>query len=126
VTTGSTSATTYYLAGLEEIAGGVVTKYLGGTARRVGTALSYLATDGLGSISASLDTSRNLTAAQLFATYGTTRYSSAHILDGQRASSGSRGMLWPAPPSTLHLKLGARLLLTATAAAARIASNNQG
>jgi hypothetical protein len=75
VTTGSTNATTYYVAGLEEIAGGVVTKYLGGTAMRVGTALSYLATDGLGSILASLDTSGNLTAAQLFATYGTTRYS---------------------------------------------------
>jgi RHS repeat-associated protein len=39
-------------------------------------ALSYLATDGLGSVSASLDTSGNLTSAQLFAPYGATRYNS--------------------------------------------------
>jgi len=75
---GTITTTAYLLGGLEESTGGVITKYLGVAglpqAVRVGSTLSYLTTDGLGSVSESFDTAGNETATQLFAPYGTVRY----------------------------------------------------
>ena len=86
-TNGSILTSTVYVAGgLEEItstgASTTLTKYFGAqglpTAERVGTngPLSYLATDGQGTISETLDGGGNVTSAQLYTPYGTVRYSS--------------------------------------------------
>jgi RHS repeat-associated protein len=101
-TSGVTSTTTYCVGGLEEVdaASGAVTKYYptpAGTpaALRVGTgAVTYLATDGLGSVSAALDGSGNVTATQLFGPYGQTRYTTGAMpttkgYTGQRADAAS-------------------------------------
>jgi len=94
---------TYYLGALEEISpSGTLTKYLaaGGaglpTAVRVGTGgpLSYLAADGLGSVSEALDGSGTVTFQQLFTPYGSSRYSSGSspttfAFTGQRADAAS-------------------------------------
>ncbi|HLY30530.1 MAG TPA: hypothetical protein VKQ36_05855, partial [Ktedonobacterales bacterium] len=77
-TSGTTTATTYLLGGVEEVTGGTITTYLGvaglPSAVRVGSTLSYLITDGLGSVSEAFDTNGNETAAQLYTPYGQTRY----------------------------------------------------
>jgi RHS repeat-associated protein len=89
---------TYYLGSLEEIVGSTLTKYLGApglpTALRVGTggALSYLASDGLGSTSEALDGSGTVTFQQLYLPYGGIRYTSgaaptAKAFTGQRWDS---------------------------------------
>jgi hypothetical protein len=86
-TSGVTTTTTYDVGGLEEVdaASGAVTKDYptpAGTpaALRVGTgAVTYLATDGLGSVSAALDGSGTVTAAQLFGPYGQVRYTSGAL-----------------------------------------------
>ena len=80
------TSTMYVAGGLEEIttsgASTTLTKYMGAsglpTAERVGTngPLSYLATDGQGTVSETLDGSGNVTSAQLYTPYGTARYSS--------------------------------------------------
>ncbi len=92
---------TYYVGGLEEISGGTLTKYLaagGGlpTAMRVGSggALTYLASDGLRSISEALDGGGAVTFQQLFTPYGSSRYSSgssptSFAFTGQRADGAS-------------------------------------
>lgn len=63
---------------------------------RVGTGgtLSYLASDALGSVSAALDGSGAVTAAQLYAPYGGVRYSSGTMptakgFTGQRADAAT-------------------------------------
>ena len=77
-----------------------LTKYMGAqglpTAERVGTngPLAYLATDGQGTVSESLDGSGNVTSAQLYTPYGTVRYSSGSSptslgYTGQRADSAT-------------------------------------
>ena len=82
-----TTSTTYVAGGLEEITsnavGTTLTKYFTGagglpTAERVGTGgpLSYLATDGQGTVSTSLDSAGNVTSQQLYTPYGNSRYSS--------------------------------------------------
>jgi RHS repeat-associated protein len=82
-----TTTTTYVAGGLEEITSGssgtTLTKYFGRaeglpTAERVGTngPLSYLATDGQGSVSEALDSSSSVTSQQLYDPYGNARYSS--------------------------------------------------
>src|SRR5262249_5776474 len=74
--------TTLYLGGFAELSGGVLTKYLSvpglPTVVRVGTngPLSYLANDGLASVSEALDASGNATAQQLYLPYGGGRYTS--------------------------------------------------
>lgn len=79
-----------------------LTKYLRApglpTAIRVGTGgtLSYLASDGLSSVSEALDSSGNVTAQQLYAPYGGARYSNGTLptskgFTGQRADSASSG-----------------------------------
>ena len=86
-TNGSILTSTVYVAGgLEEITSTgsttTLTKYFGAsglpTAERVGTngPLSYLATDGQGTVSETLDGSGNVTSAQLYTPYGSVRYSS--------------------------------------------------
>jgi RHS repeat-associated protein len=98
-----TTTSTYVAGGLEEISdngtGGTLTKYFTGanglpTAERVGTGglLSYLATDGQGTVSESLDSAGNVTSSQLYTSYGNTRYSSGSSpttlgYTGQRADS---------------------------------------
>lgn len=79
-----TTTTTVYVGGVEELKtiGGTTTTttyyVLGGhrIALAVNGTLSYLASDLLGSTSAALDGAGNVTASQLFAPYGTSRYSS--------------------------------------------------
>jgi len=100
-TNGTQTTTGYLMGGLEERAStGTITKYLGAkgvpTAIRVGSAgaLNYLATDGLGSVSVAVDASGNLVASQLYAPYGTARYSSGAMptskgFTGQRADATS-------------------------------------
>ena len=104
-TNGSILTSTVYVAGgLEEItsseASTTLTKYLGAnglpTDERVGTngPLSYLTTDGQGSVSETLDGGGNVTSAQLYTPYGTVRYSSGSSptslgYTGQRADSAT-------------------------------------
>ena len=104
-TNGSIITSTVYVAGgLEEITstGGTttLTKYFGAqglpTAERVGTngPMSYLATDGQGTVSETLDSSGNVTSAQLYTPYGSVRYSSGSSptslgYTGQRADSAT-------------------------------------
>jgi RHS repeat-associated protein len=101
-TSGVTTTTTYDVGSLEEVdaASGAVTTYYAtpaGTpaALRVGTgAVTYLATDGLGSVSAALDGSGNVAAAQLFGPYGQGRYVTGTLpttkgYTGQRADAAS-------------------------------------
>src|SRR6185312_3436040 len=66
------------------------------TAERVGTngPLSYLATDGQGTVSTSLDSAGNVTSQQLYTPYGNARYSSGSSpttlgYTGQRADSST-------------------------------------
>ncbi len=98
-----TTTITYVAGGLEEIASNAVdttlTKYFTGanglpTAERVGTngPLSYLATDGQGRVSTSLDSVGNVTSSQLYTPYGNSRYTSGSSptsmgYTGQRADS---------------------------------------
>ena len=106
-----TTSTTYVAGGLEEIAsnavGTTLTKYFTGanglpTAERVGAngPLSYLATDGQGTVSESLDNAGNVTSSQLYTPYGNARYSSGSSpttlgYTGQRADSTHRTRLLP-------------------------------
>jgi RHS repeat-associated protein len=82
VTNNGTATTTQYIGGFEEISttGTTVntTKYYDAGVKVISTngTLSYTAMDGLGSMSANLDGAGNVTADQLFAPYGTTRYTS--------------------------------------------------
>ena len=96
----ATATTHYVLGGLEEDSGGQLTKYLSvpglPSAIRVGTsgALSYLASDVLGSVTVALDGAGNVTAAQLYAPYGGLRYSSGTMptakgFTGQRADAAT-------------------------------------
>ncbi len=79
-----TTTTTVYVGGVEEVktSGGVTTTttyyMLGGQriALAVNGTLSYLASDLLGSTTVALDGAGNVTASQLYAPYGTNRYSS--------------------------------------------------
>ena len=101
-TSGVSTTTTYYVGTLEEVdaASGAVTKYYAtpaGTpaAMRVGTgAVTYLATDGLGSVSEALDGSGTVTATALYGPYGQTRYSTGTLpttkgYTGQRLDAAS-------------------------------------
>src|SRR5690349_1972976 len=99
---GSTTTLTSYIGGGIEEAQSVngravtLTKYLGApgmpTAIRVGTGgtLSYLASDGLSSMSEALDSTGIVTAQQLYAPYGGARYTNGTMptskgFTGQRA-----------------------------------------
>ena len=90
----------------KEISGSSVTKYFAGgsglpTAERVGTggAISYLASDGLGSLDMALDSSGHVTAQQLFFPYGRPFYSSGSMptakgFTGQRADNATSGLVY--------------------------------
>lgn len=95
---------TYYLGQLEEIAGGALTKYFQvndlPTALRVGTggAISYLASDGLGSVDEALNSSGSVSFQQLFSAIGTVLYSSgtsptSYGFTGQR-TDGASGLVY--------------------------------
>jgi RHS repeat-associated protein len=89
VTVSGSTTTTYYLAGglaeqTQSQPGGVLTNYytVPGvcSAVSVGSTLSYLATDGLGSMSAALSsTTASVTAQQLYGPYGNVRYASGSM-----------------------------------------------
>jgi RHS repeat-associated protein len=87
------TSTTTYVSSLEEITSSTLTKYFPAAgAMRVGSALSYLATDGLDSVSEALDGSGNVTFQQLYTPYGSSRYTSgtsptSYAFAGQRADS---------------------------------------
>jgi|SRR5579862_5842160 len=89
-------------------ASGTITKYLGvpglPSAVRVGSTLSYLVSDGLGSVSEAFDSNGNETAAQLYTPYGQVRYTSGVMptskgFTGQRADATTGldyyGRGWP-------------------------------
>ena len=63
----------------------------------VGGTISYLASDGLGSVTEAVDGSGTVTAAQLFALYGGMRYSSGTMstskaFTGQRSDAATSGL----------------------------------
>ncbi len=98
---------TYYVGSLEEVSGSSVTKYISAgvsglpTAERVGTAgtLTYLISDGLGSLDMALDGSGNVLAQQLFFPYGRPFYSSGTMptakgFTGQRTDGATSGLVY--------------------------------
>jgi RHS repeat-associated protein len=84
---GTTTTTRYLLGGLEELttSGGTstLTKYFSVSgvvsAVKVGTTLSYLVGDGLGSVSVALSSSGSATGQTLYYPYGEVRYSSGSM-----------------------------------------------
>ncbi len=106
VVTGTGTATTTYLpGGVEEVRpDGGITKYYtaGGMVLGLNTAtdasgISYLASDGLGSVSESLDGSGGATSQQLFALYGGVRYTNGVLpttkgFTGQRSDAAVSGL----------------------------------
>jgi RHS repeat-associated protein len=100
-----TTTTTYVAGGSEEVVSGssgtTLTKYFSGasglpTAERVSTGgpLSYLATDGQGTVSEALDGSGNVASQQLYTPYGTGRYTNGTSptslgYTGQRADTST-------------------------------------
>ncbi len=109
----ATTSTTYYLDGLEEISSDgtttTLTKYFSvpglPTGVRVGSTLSYLASDGLGSVSEALDGSGAVTAQQLYAPYGGTRYNSG-VLPTSKGYTGQRQDAASARGNSLDLTAG--------------------
>jgi RHS repeat-associated protein len=103
-TSGGATTTTTYVDDLEEVATTgsttTTTTYYSGDGQRVALAvngtLSYLAADHLGSVSASLDSTGTLTAAQLYLPYGGVLYATGTMptskgFSGQRAD-GTTGL----------------------------------
>jgi RHS repeat-associated protein len=100
-TSSGTTTTTSYVGSLEEVAttGGMTTTtaYYGGLAESVNGTLSYLLSDGLGSVSESVTTSGAASATQLYGPYGGVRYASGTLptskgFTGQRADSATSGL----------------------------------
>jgi RHS repeat-associated protein len=100
VTQSGTTASTVYVGDVEELSttGGSTTTtayyYAGGKriGLSVGGAISYLASDGLGSAAVTLSSSGSATASQLYAPYGGVRYSSGTMptpygFTGQRSDA---------------------------------------
>ena len=91
-------ATTYYLGAWEEVTGSTVTKYfpVGNlpTPEKVGTALYFLADDGLDSVQTALDGSGNSYARALYLPFGGARYTNGSMptskaFTGQRADTAT-------------------------------------
>jgi RHS repeat-associated protein len=100
-TSNGTTTTTSYIGSLEEIAtsGGTTTTtaYYGGLAESVNGALSYLLSDGLGSVSEAVSTNGTVSATQLYRPYGSVREQSGTLptskgYTGQRADSATSGL----------------------------------
>jgi RHS repeat-associated protein len=93
VTTGGTTTVTYTIGSYEDVTTvngtTTITKYYGKSAVNANGTLSYLLDDGLGSVSESLSTSGSVTGAQLFAPYGSVRYSTGSF-PGPQAFTGQR------------------------------------
>lgn len=124
-TSSGATTTTSYIGSLEEVATTgtttTTTAYYGGLAERVNGTLSYLLSDGLGSVSEAVSTaSGSVSATQLYGPYGAVRYQSGTLptdkgYTGQRADTsrasvkglrraaegrvwrGRRGWLWYNP-----------------------------
>ncbi len=96
------TTSTYYLAGgAEEVrSDGSLIKYYGGFGLNTGataSTISYLASDGLGSLQVTLNNSGSATAQQLNAPYGSVRYSSGVFpttkgFTGQRSDAAVSGL----------------------------------
>ena len=92
-----TTTTTSYLGSLEEVTSSgsttTTTAHYGGLAQSVNGALSYLLSDGLGSVSEAVSTaSGSVSATQLYGPYGAVRYQSGTLptdkgYTGQRADT---------------------------------------
>ena len=101
-TTSGVTTTTTYVGALEEIATTgsttTTTAYYGGLALSVNGALSYTLSDGLGSVSESVNaTTGAVTATQLYAPYGGVRYASgslpgSHGFTGQHSDAATSGL----------------------------------
>jgi len=102
VTQSGTTTNTVYVGDVEEVsttgATTTTTAYYYMAGKRIGLsvngAISYLASDGLGSATVTLNGSGSATAAQLFAPYGSVRYSSGSMpttygFTGQRSDATS-------------------------------------
>jgi hypothetical protein len=90
---GSRTTTTHYIGEGEEQTGSALTKYysvagLAVSAVNVGGTISYLASDGLASVSEAVDENENALAQQLFAPCGGSRYSSG-TMPTRKGSPGS-------------------------------------
>jgi hypothetical protein len=103
VVTGSTTTSTTYIGNLEAVSAtgstSTVTNFYYGAGKLLAEAVngtfSYLATTAQGSVAAALSGSGTTSAAQLYAPYGTTRYSSGTMptdygYTGQRADATTR------------------------------------
>jgi RHS repeat-associated protein len=97
-TNGGITTTTAYVGEVEEVSttGSATTTiaYYDGVALSVNGALSYMLSDGLGSVSASVSSSGSVTASQLYGPYGVARYSSGTLptsygYTGQRADAAT-------------------------------------
>jgi len=100
-TGGGATTTTSYIGSLEELATSgsttTTTAYYGGLAESVNGALSYLLSDGLGSVSEAVATSGSITATQLYGPYGAVRYQSGTLPTskgyiGQRSDATTSGL----------------------------------
>jgi RHS repeat-associated protein len=102
VTQSGTTTTTVYVGNVEEVATSgattTTTAYYYAAGKRISLSVngvvSYLASDGLGSATVTLNSSGSATAAQLFAPYGSVRYSSGTMptpygFTGQRSDAAS-------------------------------------
>ena len=97
VTSSGTTTTTNYLGNYEELSttGGTTTTtkyYAAGVVKvtNVNGTLSYLASDGLGSVSAALSASGTVTATQLFLPYGGARYTYGSVMPTTYGFTGQR------------------------------------
>lgn len=104
-TTSGTTTTTTYIGTVEEVAASgastTTTTYYYAGSIRVATAvngtLSYLSNDALSSVSAAFDANGNATASQLYAPYGSVRYSTgvmpgSYGFTGQHADTATSGL----------------------------------
>ena len=104
VTSGGTTTVTASVGAQEEVTtsnapGSVTTTtaYYGGVAESVNGTLSYLLSDGLGSVSEAVSTTGTVTATQLYAPYGGVRYQSGTLptdkgYTGQVSDAASTGL----------------------------------
>ncbi len=80
VTSGTTITTTYYPFPTEEKTGSTLTKYFGAAglpvAVEVGSTISYLTSNSIGSVTEAFSSSGSITAQKLYTPYGSVRYTS--------------------------------------------------
>jgi RHS repeat-associated protein len=93
VTTNGTTTVTYTIGSYEDVTtvngSTTITTYYGKSAVNANGTLAYLVDDGLGSVSESLSATGSVQGAQLFAPYGSVRYSTGSF-PGPQAFTGQR------------------------------------